>query len=150
MHFDLSHGTFLPGQAYVAISRLRSLEGLTLGNPIHPYHVTQKHTHVKRQIDTPIFYFQVITTHDNTPIDFVSKKRMSHIERSMLLIILTRFHFHNTNFILLWENKIQLMLTLSVIIVERNAMLGKFLAGKAKACIIMGRGILYLANSPAT
>ena len=26
MHFDLSHGTFLPGQAYVAISRLRSLK----------------------------------------------------------------------------------------------------------------------------
>ena len=41
MHFDLSHGTFLPGQAYVAISRLRSLDGLTLSNPIRPYHVTQ-------------------------------------------------------------------------------------------------------------
>ena len=41
MHFDLSHGTFLPGQAYVAISRLRSLGGLTLSNPIRPYHVTQ-------------------------------------------------------------------------------------------------------------
>ena len=41
MHFDLSHGTFLPGQAYVAISRLRSLDGLTLSNPICPYHVSQ-------------------------------------------------------------------------------------------------------------
>lgn len=40
MHLDLTRGTFAPGQAYVAVSRMRSLDGLTLSNPISPCHIT--------------------------------------------------------------------------------------------------------------
>ena len=39
MHFDLSGGVFASGQTYVAISRMRTLDGLTLSSAIMPHHI---------------------------------------------------------------------------------------------------------------
>lgn len=41
MHFDLTRGTFAAGQAYVAISRMRSLDGLTLSRKIFKNDILQ-------------------------------------------------------------------------------------------------------------
>ena len=43
MHFDLSGGVFASGQTYVAISRMRSLDGLTLSSPIKPRDIKVNH-----------------------------------------------------------------------------------------------------------
>ena len=43
MHLDLSWGIFATGQAYVAISRMQSLDGLTLSNEIMPHHIRQNY-----------------------------------------------------------------------------------------------------------
>ena len=41
MHFDLTRGTFAAGQAYVVISRMRSLDGLTLSRKIFKNDILQ-------------------------------------------------------------------------------------------------------------
>ena len=39
VHVDIGKGTFIPGQLYVALSRCRTLEGITLEKPVEKKHV---------------------------------------------------------------------------------------------------------------
>ena len=41
MHLDLTRGTFAPGHTYVAVSRMRTLEGLTVSNKLQRHHIIQ-------------------------------------------------------------------------------------------------------------
>lgn len=42
MNIDFSRGTFLPGQLYVALSRVTSLAGLGLSAAVQPYYITRR------------------------------------------------------------------------------------------------------------
>lgn len=41
MHLDLTRGTFAPGHTYVAVSRMRTLDGLTISNKLQRHHIIQ-------------------------------------------------------------------------------------------------------------
>ena len=83
MHFDLTRGTFAPGQAYVAISRMRSLDGLTLSNKIRHHHILQN-TEIKAfansfndvpLIDDELYHGRLLYKHlQNKDYDSASKE----------------------------------------------------------------------------